>query len=42
MAEKKIKGALVVGLILEDEPKAEPKAEEPKAEPKKRKSSSKK
>ena len=41
MAEIKIKGATIVGLIV-DEPKEEPKAEEPKAEPKKKKSSSKK
>ena len=41
MAEIKIKGATIVGLIV-DEPKEEPKTEEPKAEPKKKKSSSKK
>lgn len=41
MAEIKIKGATIVGLIVE-EPKEEPKAEEPKAEPKKKKSSTKK
>ena len=40
MAEIKIKGATIVGLIV-DEPKEEPKAEEPKAEPKKKKSSAK-
>ena len=40
MAEIKIKGATIVGLIV-DEPKAEPKAEEPKAEPKKKSSSKK-
>ena len=41
MAEIKIKGATIVGLIV-DEPKEKPKAEEPKEEPKKKKSSSKK
>ena len=41
MAEIKIKGATIVGLIV-DEPKEEPKAEEPKTEPKKKKSSTKK
>ena len=41
MAEIKIKGATIVGLMV-DEPKEEPKAEEPKAEPKKKKSSAKK
>lgn len=41
MAEIKIKGATIIGLIV-DEPKEEPMAEEPKAEPKKKKSSSKK
>ena len=41
MAEIKIKGATIVGLIV-DEPKEVPKAEEPKAEPNKKKSSSKK
>ena len=41
MAEIKIKGATIVGLIV-DEPKEEPKAEEPKEEPKKKKSSAKK
>ena len=39
MAEIKIKGGTIVGLIEQPE---EPKAEEPKAEPKKKKSSSKK
>lgn len=44
MADIKIKGATIVGLIV-DEPKEEPKAEaeaEVKAEPKKKKSSAKK
>lgn len=38
MAEIKVKGGVIVGLIEQ----AEPKAEAPKAEPKKKKSSSKK
>lgn len=41
MAEIKIKGGTIIGLMV-DEPKEEPKAEEPKAEPKKKKSSYKK
>ena len=41
MAEIKIKGGVVIGLVVEEEPKAEAKAEEPKAEPKKKSSSKK-
>lgn len=40
MAEIKIKGATIVGLIV-DEPKEEPKAEEPKEEKPKKKSAKK-
>ena len=40
MAEIKVKGGIIVGLIEQAE--TEPKAEKPKAEPKKKKSSSKK
>ena len=40
MAEMKIKGATIVGLIV-DEPKEEPKAEEPKEEKPKKKSAKK-